>query len=42
MKTDYVYPEDVLPEIEYVHPKVLQENCGNCGHTYITNKNAIR
>lgn len=42
MMSDYVYPKDVLPEMEYDEPIIKQNRCGNCRNSIVTNPGAIR
>lgn len=39
--SEYVYPQDVLPEMEYTEPQVKPERCGTCTHGHVTNAGAI-
>ena len=38
---EYVYPQDVLPEMEYTKPEVKRKRCGTCTHGYVTNAGAV-
>ncbi len=40
--SNYVYPKDVLPEINYKGPHTQTKRCGLCRYSHITNAGAVK
>lgn len=38
---EYVYPADVLPDMQYTEPQKKPERCGMCTHGHVTNAGAV-